>query len=154
MIHRDLKPENIFLHEGKVKIGDFGFARGVQDTDEVMRMTLKCSPLYATPQLLMNEGYSSKCDVWSMGCILFEMIFGFPPFNAFSIFSLVENIKAKVANGPYRLPSSINPLSPDVAQLIQSMLMFEEKKRYSWEQVFAHPAVNLTIRNNRAMTTT
>ena len=50
MIHRDLKPENILLHDGKVKIGDFGFARVVNgDINSPSRMTMKCSPLYAPP---------------------------------------------------------------------------------------------------------
>jgi len=49
IIHRDLKPENILLHNGKIKIGDFGFARIVHDVDEPEKMTQKCSPLYAPP---------------------------------------------------------------------------------------------------------
>ena len=50
MIHRDLKPENILLHNGRIKIGDFGFARFIQgDMNSPSRMTMKCSPLYAPP---------------------------------------------------------------------------------------------------------
>lgn len=49
IIHRDLKPENVMLHDNKIKIGDFGFARIVPDVDEARNMTQKCSPLYAPP---------------------------------------------------------------------------------------------------------
>lgn len=137
VIHRDLKPENILLNDGLVKIGDFGFARIVSDLEEAVRMTQKCSPLYAPPQILLNEKYSSKCDVWSMGCIFYEMLYGKTPFNAHSIVSLTENIKKLVGSGRYALPS-FPPVAQEAKDILQRMLMYTEKDRISWEEIFNH----------------
>ncbi|EGR29139.1 protein kinase domain protein [Ichthyophthirius multifiliis] len=144
IIHRDLKPENILLHGNKIKIGDFGFARIVTDLDQAVRMTQKCSPLYAPPQILLNEKYSSKCDVWSMGCIFFEMLYGKPPFNANSIISLSENIKKIVGNSQYQLPT-YPPIAPEAKDILIKMLMYNEKDRVSWEKIFKHPILNKNI---------
>ncbi|KAL4451137.1 hypothetical protein ABPG74_021459 [Tetrahymena malaccensis] len=138
IIHRDLKPENILLHDNKIKIGDFGFARIVNDLDQAVRMTQKCSPLYAPPQILLNEKYSSKCDVWSMGCIFFEMLYGKPPFTAHSIISLTENIKKMVGSGPYQLPA-YPPIAQEAKDILVKMLMYNEKDRISWDEIFNHP---------------
>ena len=56
-------------------------------------MTQKCSPLYASPQLLENMEYSSKCDVWSTGVLFYEMLYGEAPFMSQSMNGLVESIK-------------------------------------------------------------
>lgn len=76
-IHRDLKPENILFSKYKVlKICDFGLARRIIGTDvnKMEKYSAKGTPLYASPQLLLGEMFSGKCDVWSVGLILVEML--------------------------------------------------------------------------------
>ena len=94
IIHRDLKPENILLNNGIIKIGDFGFARFMEgDQDIATKMSIKCSPLYAPPQIMIDQLYSSKCDIWSLGIVYYEMLFGCTPFQGSSHATLCQDIE-------------------------------------------------------------
>eukprot|EP01052_Picozoa_sp_SAG31_P016111 SAG31_NODE_1055_length_10134_cov_14.461837_9_plen_101_part_00 len=83
--HRDLKPENLLLQPNKdggstIKIADFGFAKIVSELKTRMKdgkhlmMTSCGTPEYVAPEVLLNEGYDTKCDIWSMGVILYIMV--------------------------------------------------------------------------------
>ncbi|CAF0886112.1 unnamed protein product [Brachionus calyciflorus] len=72
VLHRDLKARNIFLKNENVKIGDFGISRILQGTMD-MASTFTGTPYYMSPEVLKHEGYNSKSDVWSIGCLLYEM---------------------------------------------------------------------------------
>ena len=95
IIHRDIKPANFLLHKGVIKIADFGFARVVDSVDEQEALTFLGSPLYMPPQILAKDKFSSKCDVWSLGVTIYEILFGRPPFTAKSPPELLENIRKK-----------------------------------------------------------
>uniref|UniRef100_A0A7S4HVL5 non-specific serine/threonine protein kinase n=1 Tax=Prymnesium polylepis TaxID=72548 RepID=A0A7S4HVL5_9EUKA len=72
-LHRDLKPGNIFLSGGNVKIGDFGLTR-VWATGQQMARTKCGTPLYMAPEQARGSGYSRAADVWSVGCVLYELL--------------------------------------------------------------------------------
>jgi serine/threonine protein kinase len=81
IIHRDLKPMNIFLKGKELKIADFGFAA----LEEVVREPCTYnvgSPLYMPPEALLHNRYSYKSDIWALGVIYYEMLFGRVPWNA------------------------------------------------------------------------
>ena len=82
IIHRDLKPANIMIHEGVYKIGDFGFAKYVDDRGKQMLKSWVGSPIYMAPQVLEHSHYSTKADIWSIGIISYEILFGSPPWKA------------------------------------------------------------------------
>lgn len=82
IIHRDLKPANILIHEGVYKIGDFGFAKYVDNFGTQMLKSCVGSPIYMAPQILQRTQYTTKCDIWSLGIIFFQMIHGYPPWKA------------------------------------------------------------------------
>jgi serine/threonine protein kinase len=70
VMHRDLKPENILIHQGDMKLADFGFSK----KDKAKRMTAQTmvgTPMYMSIQVLKGLPYSSKCDIWSLGLIFY-----------------------------------------------------------------------------------
>ena len=94
IIHRDLKPENVLLSKNKVvKIADFGCAREGEFSKVTPGSFDKGTPIYSSPQQLTNEPYSSKCDVWSAGCLLYFIYFGSHPFIDNSVQKSLIKIK-------------------------------------------------------------
>lgn len=78
IIHRDMKLSNILITSKlHVKVADFGLAKSgnQKDTDSVG------TPMTMAPEVLYNKDYDAKCDVWSMGCMIYEMLEGRPPFQ-------------------------------------------------------------------------
>jgi serine/threonine protein kinase len=79
IIHRDLKPENIMVTkvDGKIvyKIGDFGFARRLKCFKREMLNSKVGTPLYMSPQLLNNDIYTSKSDIWSLAMVIYYVIY-------------------------------------------------------------------------------
>jgi len=85
IIHRDLTPSNIVLGYGrdmlsKAKITDFGLARELSSTMSVAASMVGTVP-YMCPEIIENKAYSGKADVWSLGCILYHLMAGAPPFE-------------------------------------------------------------------------
>ena len=92
MIHRDLKPSNIFLDENMtVKLGDFGLSKVM--TGSVFATTHVGTPYYMAPELIEDQTYNEKIDIWAIGCILYEMCAKSPPFSAKNILQLAMKIK-------------------------------------------------------------
>ena len=85
--HRDIKPENIMLlndaadnpNSEVVKLGDFGFA--IQGENHMLQTTCG-SPQYIAPEVLEQRGYNHSCDIWSLGVVAFQILYGFNPFSA------------------------------------------------------------------------
>ena len=78
ILHRDLKPTNILLHDDVIKVADFGFCKTLFSAND-LTATMVGSPIYMAPEILKGNIYNIKCDIWSMGVVLFEMLFGYCP---------------------------------------------------------------------------
>ena len=88
IMHRDIKPENILIHDGVLKVADFGFCKPLEDRDG-MAETMLGSPIYMAPEVLKGEMYTIKADVWSLGVVLYRMVFGVCPFESNNIAKLI-----------------------------------------------------------------
>lgn len=78
VLHRDLKSANIFISDGVYKIGDLNVSKVISDQKLVKTQT--GTPYYASPEVWRDELYDHKSDIWSLGCIIYEMCTFSPPF--------------------------------------------------------------------------
>ena len=103
LIHRDLKPGNILLATDedmpRLKVADFGYARYIQP--QAMAQTHLGTPLYMAPEVFAPpHQYDSKADLWSVGCILYEMLVGRVPYTAQSQMALFQLIESQPVTFP------------------------------------------------------
>lgn len=150
IIHRDIKPKNILLSGSIIKLADFGFA---SDKTIDMYNTICGSPLYMAPEIInifigvSNEVnnknvYDSKCDIWSLGLIIYECYFKFHPFkNSINIVELYKNIKNN--NISFIPLTYCNYDEHDkIINLLKQMLICDVNNRISWHQYFNHTWFN------------
>mmetsp|Transcript_35100 Transcript_35100/g.91883 ORF Transcript_35100/g.91883 Transcript_35100/m.91883 type:complete len:826 (-) Transcript_35100:65-2542(-) len=118
VLHRDLKSSNIFLcnQRSVAKIGDFGIGRVLDNTQDAAMSTVG-TPCYMSPEVCRNEPYNWKSDVWSMGCILFEMCMLEHAFQSQSLVGLVYRI---VCENHAPIPPALYPV--ELNELIRRLL--------------------------------
>ncbi|KAL7019012.1 hypothetical protein ACKWTF_010984 [Chironomus riparius] len=122
IIHRDLKLGNLFLNdELHVKIGDFGLATKIEFEGE-RKKTLCGTPNYIAPEILNKKGHSYEVDIWSIGCVMYTLLVGQPPFETKSL----KDTYHKIKKCDYRLPSN---LRKNAAEMIIAMLQSDPEKR-------------------------
>jgi len=137
IVHRDLKPTNVLVSkEGVLKLIDFGLSK-VLSTD--MTATICGSPLYMAPEILYKQDYDSNADIWSLGILVYEMIYGFTPFSeSHDIKSLKYNIiKSKI---PFPQVNTMNEqVSEECKNLMKSLLSVDVDNRINWMTISSHP---------------
>ncbi|XP_061607500.1 serine/threonine-protein kinase 36-like isoform X1 [Phyllopteryx taeniolatus] len=134
ILHRDMKPQNIlFDKNGVVKLCDFGFARAMSISTMVVT-SIKGTPLYMSPELVAEKPYDHTADLWALGCILYEIHTGLPPFCADSIFHLGQLI----VRDPIQWPKT---MSSTCTSFLKGLLIKDPQKRLSWPDLLHHPFV-------------
>ncbi|NXC02024.1 STK36 kinase, partial [Orthonyx spaldingii] len=134
ILHRDMKPQNILLgKDGVVKLCDFGFARAMSIHTMVLT-SIKGTPLYMSPELVEERPYDHTADLWSVGCILYELFVGTPPFYTNNIFQLVSLI----IKDPVKWPMTMSPV---FKSFLQGLLMKDPHQRLSWPELLSHPFI-------------
>ncbi|KDD75459.1 protein kinase, partial [Helicosporidium sp. ATCC 50920] len=104
IVHRDMKPQNVLVAAGGgVKLCDFGFARAMSSATLVVT-SIKGTPLYMAPELVLERPYDHRADLWSLGVILYELFVGKPPFYTTSIVALVKAI----VKDPVSIPQGLS----------------------------------------------
>ncbi|KAK3549180.1 hypothetical protein QTP70_034099 [Hemibagrus guttatus] len=135
--HLDLKPQNILLSGNVLKLADFGFAQYMSPWDE--QSSLRGSPLYMAPEIVCRRQYDARVDLWSVGVILYEALFGRAPFASRSYAELEEKIRS---DKPIELPPG-SRVSRDCRDLLIRLLDRDPDSRISFDEFFLHPFVDL-----------
>ncbi|KAI9801429.1 MAG: hypothetical protein M1825_003409 [Sarcosagium campestre] len=129
---------------GQIKIADFGLSKVVWDTQT---MTPCGTVGYTAPEIVKDERYSKSVDMWAMGCVLYTLLCGFPPFYDESIQVLTE----KVARGQYTFLSPWwDDISKPAQDLVSHLLTVDPDKRYTIEQFLNHPWIRQTAEPTQA----
>lgn len=132
ILHRDIKPQNILLTcDGIIKLCDFGFARSM-DLNTYVLTSVKGTPLYMAPEIIEEKPYDHNADLWSLGCILYELLVGSPPFCTTSLLQLIRKIRYETVPWPTNL-------SPGCLNLLQGLLEKDPRRRLSWPHLLEHP---------------
>eukprot|EP00002_Diphylleia_rotans_P040816 TRINITY_DN9773_c0_g1_i1.p1 TRINITY_DN9773_c0_g1~~TRINITY_DN9773_c0_g1_i1.p1 ORF type:complete len:507 (+),score=106.76 TRINITY_DN9773_c0_g1_i1:44-1564(+) len=143
ILHRDIKPGNIFLDaQQNVKLGDFGLAR-ILSKESLYARTYVGTPFYMSPEQIKESDYNEKSDIWSLGCLIYELGALVPPFEARNQLELAE----KIISGRFNdLPA---PYSEELGRVIKSMIQVEQARRPTTDELLQHPQISARVRERR-----
>ena len=129
ILHRDLKPDNIFMASfHTLKIGDFGLSTILERSSD-MAQTNCGTVSYMAPEILRGQDYDEKADIWSMGCVVYELCTLEQAFSGGNIGVTITSIK-KCAFKP--VPDNVHP---EVAPFVGQILVKNPDKRPTAEQI-------------------
>ena len=137
ILHRDLKSANVFLFSnGLSKLGDLNVSKVAK---RGLSYTQTGTPYYASPEVWKDQPYNNKSDIWSLGCVLYEMITLRPPFRAENM----EGLYNKVIKGVYgKIPERF---SNDLSNVLKILLQVNPEFRPSCEQILKSSFVNKRV---------
>lgn len=139
ILHRDLKTQNIFLtSKGDIKIGDFGIARVLQHTYDCANTAIG-TPYYLSPEICQEKPYNQKSDIWSLGCIFYEIATLNHAFDAQNMKGLIQ----KILKGTY--PPLPEVYSSDLKKLLSEMLIKDPMKRPSIKKILEMPFMKAKV---------
>lgn len=156
LLHRDIKPQNIFLSSahpgphgrtpGDVKIGDFGISAELS-ASHGLAMTKCGSPVYMSPELCSGRPYDRGCDVWALGCVLFEMMSLTTPWlNQLPKQHGLLALMRLVCSGSLDVTPLRRHYSDDLVALLAAMLCKQPQHRPSFRKVLQFPIIQRTLR--------
>ena len=140
IIYRDIKPENLLLDKDyNIKLCDYGWATYITPGKF---LTVYCgTPEYVSPEMLKKYPYNEKVDIWALGVLIFELVFGYAPFASNFNEDRYNNIKAGKINWPNDLNNEYN----DIKDLIEKILKINPKERISLDEIENHSWLKSTF---------
>jgi NIMA (never in mitosis gene a)-related kinase len=137
ILHRDLKSANVFLlSDGTAKLGDLNVSKVVR---RGLGYTQTGTPYYASPEVWKDQPYDNKSDIWSLGCVLYEMITLRPPFRAQNM----EGLYNKVIKGQFnRIPDRF---SNELFEIVKLLIQINTDSRPSCDEILKHPIIQKRI---------
>ena len=144
-IHRDIKSENILLnHEGIAKLADFGVSTQLMHSFS-KKITKIGTPFYMSPEVIMQNKYDYKCDIWSLGITSIEMAEGEPPFAKVKGYWVLKKI---ITHPPKGLKNK-EKWSKEFNNFVEKCLIYEPEKRPSAKELLEHPFIIKYNRGNK-----
>jgi 3-phosphoinositide dependent protein kinase-1 len=128
VIHRDLKPENLLLDErGHLKLIDFGSAKALFLPPATRKSGNRATSFvgtaeYVSPEVLRNQPISYASDLWALGCIVYQLLAGSPPFKAASEYLTFQLVTSREFTYPEGFPE-------EARDLVDRLLQLEPRKR-------------------------
>lgn len=148
ILYCDLRCSKLILDgSGKVKLSNFSLAK-VEGEEEFLELEerdeeeeyRRPSPSYMAPEVLQGKPHSISSDLWSLGCVLFELFTGKPPFDADSFPELVNKVLTKNFLYPLQIINAVEIAPSDAFySLLQSLLCKDLSLRMNWEELSVHP---------------
>ncbi|KAI5475150.1 G2-specific protein kinase [Pseudohyphozyma bogoriensis] len=140
ILHRDIKPENVFLDkENNLRLGDFGLSKAMAQA--AMTQTYVGTPYYMSPELINGQPYDVKSDIWALGCLIYELCAGHPPFHEART---QPELAVMIREG--KIPDLPKAYTPHLGQVVKAMLKQNPKHRPNTNQIKALDSVKLQIR--------
>ena len=140
VIYRDLKPENILIDKrGYIKLSDFGLSTIGRDKAKSICGTIE----YIAPEVLLGGKYSNLVDFWALGCLIYEMMYGFSPFRKRNL----NNLRKSIVKGNYCFPDfkkgskGYGLYSDKLKDFVRRLLVVDEKRRLGAKgffEIFEH----------------
>ena len=139
IMHRDLKLQNIMIKfknningEYIVKLADYGFSKFLDN--DLMAKSHLGTPITMAPEVIEKKAYTMKADLWSVGVIIYQLLFNTIPFKGNDEKGILENILSK--------PSFLKTTDENLNDLINKLLVIDPDYRLGWEEYFKHPFFN------------
>ena len=144
ILHRDLKSANIFLFsDGTAKIGDLNVSKVAQ---KGLGYTQTGTPYYASPEVWNEQPYDNKSDIWSLGCVLYEMITLRPPFRAQNM----EGLYNRVIKGQFsKIPDRF---SNELFEIVKLLIQVNTDSRPSCDEILKNPIIQKRIEYFKSFT--
>ena len=142
IVYRDIKPENLLLdNDYNIKLCDYGWATYFTPGKF---LTVYCgTPEYVSPEVIKKYPYNEKVDIWGLGVLIFELVFGYAPFSSTFNEERFNNIKA----GKINWPKDLGDENKDLKDLIEKILRVDPKERISLDEIENHPWLRETYLN-------
>ncbi|CAD8151694.1 unnamed protein product [Paramecium pentaurelia] len=137
VIHRDIKGGNILIdNSGRCKLADFGSSKQLNDITHDSIGSICGTPNFMAPEVINQEQYGKKADIWSLGCTIIEMATGQPPYSEYKD-AIAIMVKIGKSTKPPPIPEQLQ--SPEAKDFLSKCLQIDPKQRATADELLKHP---------------